>query len=250
MRPIKTLQSLLARAGVLVFRKRLLPFGIVPAYDVERLFGAPATILDVGANMGQTALEYARAFPGANIYAFEPVPATYEQLRTNVAHLPRVRAIPFGLGAREETVAIELGQADERNSVLNRAGAGATNTAMVRITTGDRWMAGEGLTSIDLLKIDTEGFDVQVLRGFEGTLAAGRVRAVMVECEFDRVTPEPHSNFRDIDQLLAPLGFRVVTFYTHCATPKGMAWGNVLFVHAAARSPATGSVQAETAGAC
>lgn len=40
-------------------------------------------IFDVGANIGQTASKFAQSFPKAKIFSFEPVTATFKQLREN-----------------------------------------------------------------------------------------------------------------------------------------------------------------------
>jgi FkbM family methyltransferase len=233
MRPLKQFQALLARLGILAYRKKCLSYGLEMPYDIERLFGQPRTVLDVGANVGQTARELSRAFPAARVYSFEPVPTTFEQLKRNTAGLSNVRCFLFGLGAAEEQATIRLAASDARNSLLNQSDAGEGPTATITIKKGDEWAAGEGVTSIDLLKTDTEGYDLEVLRGFGGMLKEGRIRAILAECEFDRVTPEPHTSFLELHRFLTPQGYRVVTFYTDHATPRGLAWGNVLFAYVA-----------------
>ena len=71
---------------------------------------APAHLFDVGANVGNWALEAAALAPAARIHAFEIVPDTAAELARRTAALGRVEANAFGLGAREETVE-EIGRA-------------------------------------------------------------------------------------------------------------------------------------------
>jgi FkbM family methyltransferase len=239
MKPIKAVQAMLARCGIMAYRRSTLPVGVDLVFDINRLFGEPATILDVGANCGQTALSFADGFPSAKIYAFEPVPTTFEQLKANTAHVGRISCSQEGLGSHDHRVTIRLG-ANERNSVLNEAPADANGqTATLSITTGDSWAAARGVSSIDLLKIDTEGYDLEVLKGFQILLNRGAIKAVLVECEFDAVTPEPHTSFFELHEFLAQRGMRLITLYTDCATRDGFAWGNALFARVPGESART-----------
>ncbi len=228
--PLKFIQSMLARCGVMVYRRELLPYGVDTAFDIQRLFGAVDRILDVGANVGQSALYYAKAFGSASIYSFEPVGSTFAQLKANTEHEKRIVCSNVGLGSYEHEATIRL-TCPTQNSLLNATSEGDSNenTATVRVTTGDAWAAAQGVDRIDLLKVDTEGYDVEVLKGFRGLFSRGKIKAVLVECEFDRVTAEPHGNFFELHKLLTGCGMRIVAFYTEKATPEGMAWGNALF---------------------
>lgn len=64
------------------------------------------TILDVGANIGLFAMEVLRRTAGkANIYCFEPLPPTFDKLKSNVEQLgfPNARLFNCGLGESELT---------------------------------------------------------------------------------------------------------------------------------------------------
>src|SRR5260370_16805923 len=60
----------------------------------------PRTIFDVGANKGQTALVYARLFPAARLYCFEPFPDSLETFRDRCGHLPQVEACCLAVADR------------------------------------------------------------------------------------------------------------------------------------------------------
>src|SRR6185436_1504795 len=66
--------------------------------------GAVRTVLDIGANVGVTALYFARLFPNAAIYAFEPAPDNFAILQKNVANCARIRAFNFALDASDATL--------------------------------------------------------------------------------------------------------------------------------------------------
>ena len=48
------------------------------------------TIIDIGANIGEFTLIFSELFPGAEIYAFEPLPACYNQLKANTKGIPTI----------------------------------------------------------------------------------------------------------------------------------------------------------------
>lgn len=62
------------------------------------------TVLDIGANVGVTALYFSQIFPHADVYAFEPAPDNFAVLRKNVANCARIRAFNFALGAGDATL--------------------------------------------------------------------------------------------------------------------------------------------------
>ena len=57
-----------------------------------------ATILDVGANIGQFAVAATLYFPGAKIYSFEPVPDVFKVLQENINKNPKIQAFNCALG--------------------------------------------------------------------------------------------------------------------------------------------------------
>ena len=67
---------------------RRTPFGCDALLDVESLYGVPSIVVDVGANVGQTAWAVHQRWPAAHVWCFEPAPAAFTALRSNVAPLP------------------------------------------------------------------------------------------------------------------------------------------------------------------
>jgi FkbM family methyltransferase len=198
--------------------------------DVGRLVPRVSTVLDVGANEGQMALPFARAFPEAKVFAFEPVPSTFSILVARTSDVPRIRCFDVALGAHEGQVTIRLAERSGHNSLLNVVPDPGPGTVTVHVTRGDAWASAHGVEHIDVLKIDTEGYDIEVLHGFEGLIAAGKVRSVLVECEFERVRPEPHTSFFELYDHLTARDMGFTTLYTDSVYANRFAWGNALFV--------------------
>ena len=198
--------------------------------DLERLLPRVTTIVDVGANEGRMALLFARAFPEARVFAFEPVPSTFSILRARTSDIPRIRCFDVALGDHDGEVTIRLAERSGHNSLLNAVADPGPETVTLQVTRGDAWASANDVEDIDVLKIDTEGYDLAVLDGFERLIAAGKVQSVLVECEFDRVRPEPHTSFFELYHHLTPRGMGFTTLYTDSVSSNRFAWGNALFV--------------------
>jgi FkbM family methyltransferase len=178
--------------GVRIFRHSI-PHGTDLVMDLERRIGPTdfSTIFDVGANVGQTALAFAEQFPAAEIYSFEPVPNTFATLEANTRHCARVRAFNVAFGSARACLPMAI-KADSRTSsfAIEEHGGEEETMAhtMVNIVTIDDFAAEHNVTKIDFLKIDTEGFDLEVLHGADGLIRAGGVDLIQVETGFDPAT--------------------------------------------------------------
>jgi len=131
------------------------------------------TVLDIGANVGATALYFARLFPNAQIYAFEPAPDNFAVLERNIANSDRIRGFNFGLGAQD--AALELFHSDNPINFggysLHPAGSDTSKKLRIRIRNAASVLAELSLEEIDVVKIDTEGAEWDILTAFpEGIL--------------------------------------------------------------------------------
>ncbi|MCX6976343.1 MAG: FkbM family methyltransferase [Verrucomicrobia bacterium] len=132
------------------------------------------TCIDAGANHGQTAIFLTDAFPGANIYSFEPVRSTFEILQTKVSHLPHVRTFNVALGESKGHVEIMRTEDDKRSSIVASTTDGSKQQAeLVEVKTLDQFMQENGIQQVNWLKTDTEGYDLHVLKGAKEALSQG-----------------------------------------------------------------------------
>jgi FkbM family methyltransferase len=132
-----------------------------------RALGPGAVAVDVGANIGATALIMS-AFVGAEgrVIALEPGPRSFSLLQQNLALNGAATVLPLELAASAEPGPTTFCE-DSAFGHLAPGGSGL----QVQAETLDRIVQTQGLTRLDLVKIDTEGFEPQVLAGARGAIA-------------------------------------------------------------------------------
>lgn len=142
-------------------------------------------VWDVGAHVGIFALKAAFDSRVAKTYAFEPVPETLSALKANLALNPDRAIETFGEALGNTKEERRLYKPAANNSGLNRLGqtAGAPSIS-VPVTTVDDRIAG-GLRPPTLMKIDVEGWELEVLKGATGALANPAFKAIAFEAEVD-----------------------------------------------------------------
>ncbi|MGI8821440.1 MAG: FkbM family methyltransferase [Chthoniobacterales bacterium] len=150
--------------------------------DLERAFGLESfrTIFDVGANAGQSALAYLRYFPQSTIYSFEPVRSTYRKLEHATRPHPRIRTFCCAMGKEKSTGQINVNPDDSRSSILHARPEDETES--IALDSVSHFARENRIDTIDFLKIDTEGYELEVLKGSVQLLACQRIHLVLAEC--------------------------------------------------------------------
>ena len=193
---------------------RLLPYDAYQA--LTRVFDPrePLVALDVGAHEGSVARRIVEVFPQATVYAFEPSPSVLPALWAAADADKRLRVVPVACGASDGTSSFHVTSEAWCSSVLAPTELGrryyptwldVEQVVDVPLRSLDAWAQESGVDHVDLLKVDAQGYDLEVLRGASGLLT-GSVQAV--NCEF-QFTPEYEgaSTFSQIDSFLTERGF-------------------------------------------
>ena len=117
--------------------------------------------------------------------AIEPFPATAARLRAELTGVETVTVLPVALGAETGTVSMREG--DDELGATNRiveGGAGESKVIRVDIATGDSIFSRGLAAAPAIIKIDTEGFELDVLNGMQEILNRATLRAVFIEVHF------------------------------------------------------------------
>ena len=158
------------------------------SHVVTALLGAPSTFVDVGANWGYFTLMAARLIgPAGRVLAIEPDPRLADLLERNLAlnGMTRVEVVAGAAGADRAMRCLEgyAEGADNRGvSRIRQDGTVALGMRYpVRTTPIDALLDERGMSVVDLIKIDVEGFEADVLEGMAGGLTAQRYRRIVIE---------------------------------------------------------------------
>jgi FkbM family methyltransferase len=186
-----------------------------------------ATVLDVGANTGQYARLLRQLGYQGHILSFEPQSAAHAQLAAAAAADPLWHVAPrMALGAAPGTATLNLAGNSASSSLLpmldsHRAAAprsAYTGTEQVPLARLDDALAGQHHPGPLHLKIDTQGYEREVLAGAPETLA----RAAAVELEVSLVPL--YAGSPDLDTLLADMaaaGLAPAALWPGFASPQG-----------------------------
>lgn len=144
--------------------------------------GKDVVLMDVGANKGNWtlhALGQSMRRDGLSIHAFEPCTTTRNILLENTATFPNVSVHSAALSDAAGTANFySKGPGAGTNSLDPSSGEASEQ---VLLSTCDMFLRDNGIRHVSMLKIDTEGFDLMVLRGAAGALAEGRIECVQFE---------------------------------------------------------------------
>ncbi|MBI4674570.1 MAG: FkbM family methyltransferase [Chloroflexi bacterium] len=235
------------RALALPFYRGLLPllrragFARPSAYDWAAFYlqrnRIPVTyIADVGAYDGETAAHLLALFPNAVAYAFEPAPATFAALESRARRQSRLKPFRLALSNQVGIAVLNVNRSPGTNSFLNslhspemelqlQGGAETLERVECPMTTLDEFLAAHPEFQPQLLKTDTQGFDLHVLEGARATLK-NHVRAVVAEVRFAYPAYQDDTSRLDtLDAFLAAQGFRlfgIPAATAHRATHRAM----------------------------
>ena len=176
-------------------------------------------VFDVGANVGNYSLYIKKINPNTDIYAFEPHPKTFQKLEKTASQnnsLANFEAFNVGCGEVEGNLTIyDYAQNDGSShaslykGVMEDIYQKETIATEVKIIPLDpfieKLITENKISQIDLLKIDTEGHELAVLKGAKSTLQKGIIKAI--HFEFNSMNIISRTFFKDFMDLLPNYDF-------------------------------------------
>lgn len=135
-------------------------------------------VVDVGANSGRWCTALSSLISLEKLIAFEPLPSVFQELELNTREYPRIQCIQSAIGASCGTVKMHVESVSELSSVLPMTSQGRgyhqidsswiPKVIEVPLTTLDE--ALKEIDSIDLLKVDVQGYESAVFAGASSIL--------------------------------------------------------------------------------
>ena len=197
----------------------------------------PRIIFDVGANIGQSAREFAKTWPNAYVISFEPIFESFTRLSQLSQKFKNFRAERIAMSSASGQMTMLSRGTSQVNRILSPPSilAPPQSEALetVDCDTINNYCANRDIDFIDFLKIDTEGHDLRVLSGSVGMLHERRIDYVSVEIS---LTPDNrrHIAFDLALNFMGQFGYRVFGFFDleQRDDKRGAAFGNTIFIRA------------------
>ena len=166
--------------------------------------------IDIGAHIGRyTLIAAEKVGPKGRVVAIEPATDNYRLLSKNIElnKLDNVHIWNIAIAANDGEALLSTGDDPATNSLygdwLKMINSKSDNQQRVKIKKLDAIIENEGLTLVDLVKIDVEGAELEVLKGAERSLEKGIIKAVLCEVH------EPIVKMSDVINSLKEKGFRI-----------------------------------------
>lgn len=168
------------------------------------------TVLDVGANDGAYAELVLRAIPQSDVHAFEPHPRTAERLERRLGGAATI--VPAAAGSA--TGSLDLydyedargsAHASPYREVFTEIHGQPASAIAVPVIKLDDYVRETGLAQVLLLKVDTEGHELEVLKGASGVVADDAIHCV--QFEFNEMNVVTRTFLRDFMRQLPDFVF-------------------------------------------
>ena len=188
------------------------------------------TLIDVGAHHGDTISEFLKIFQIKKIYAFEPSKKNFEELKKKTEKIKKknsvkIKIYPYGLGKKNDIMQLKeitdgvsntFNNLNMNSKYLKKKKFITTFFGMEKFIKDEvptkiiplkEIIKEEKIERIDLIKIDTEGFEYNTLIGMDREIK--KVRFVLFEHHYDNMIIKNYK-FKDIHSLLIDNGFQKV----------------------------------------
>jgi len=179
-------------------------------------------IVDVGAHRGETYQVFRTHFPDASLHLVEPFPASMEALHSVSKGDEHCSLHDFALSKQNGTTTLFVNDSDATNSLYPLEENAAKNWQVaslqereqisVEVKTLDDLAKENGIETIDILKLDVQGAEMDVLLGAQRLLNAKKIHLIQMEhiVESTYQTQQPLHSYLEF---LTDKDYRLVDFY-------------------------------------
>lgn len=199
-------------------------------------------VFDVGANIGMTSILYNNLFKGnVSIFAFEPFQESYEDAKNRLSSFKNVQLFKLGFSNGKGRKTFYSNKSAATNSLLQSkddafdtlGGQQAILTkeeVKVDIDTINNFCEDNKIDSIDILKMDTQGSELDIISGSNRLMETGKVKIIYTEC---LVQPSYQNQPNLIDYLICfqNNNFELFNFYYPSVVNGILKQVDIIFVH-------------------
>ncbi|SIN80770.1 FkbM family methyltransferase [Algoriphagus halophilus] len=193
------------------------------------------TVFDVGANVGGFTNQILKIYSKSENHCFEPIKGTFEILKRNLGTNSNVILNQIAIGDLVQNLSIRINEpnrADINSLVLENQPKNSLLIEDIEVNTLDNYIESCNIKSVDLLKIDTEGYDLNVLKGSNKNLSLGIFKLIYVECGLDKSNTR-HVHLSSFIEYLSNYDYIFVgLFQTDIRKiDRKIHFSNALFIH-------------------
>lgn len=188
---------------------------------------------DVGANLGESADSIRKYISPSVIHCFEPNPFSFNILKTNLQGTRDVNLWDLALGSKCADESLILNQYPHMSSILAPSAFSygeVTGRHPIELVSLDYFCSFHGIKHIHFLKIDTQGFELEVLKGSAQMFLDSCISLVLVELIFSDMYKNIPSPL-EVASFLQDNNFIFAGLYRQHFQSNLISWADALFVH-------------------
>ena len=189
-----------------------------------------SNIVHVGAHRGQEVKDYIENFLNPTVHLFEPQKSLCDYLQAEFKEQKNIKIYNFGLGSINKSEKMFLSDNDGQSSSFLKPKQHLEVHPEVKFSTNESFFKIKvfdelDIKNVDFLNIDTQGYELEVLKGFKNNLSDS-VRYIILEINKKELY-EGCPLVKDIDNFLSAFNFiRTDTHYWMDSYP----WGDAFYI--------------------
>lgn len=215
------------------FRYKISKIKTIEKYDLDKIIEyinkkEKPTIFDVGANKGQSIKRFKKIYKDCVIHSFEPGGAECDEIRSKYKNDKSIFVNNVGVGEKKgvlefyinaKTTHSSFKQLDKKTTWIKKraevqnikSDRYTISKELKQIITLDDYALQNKINLIDILKIDTQGYEDKVIAGAKNLIRDNKIKIIQVEIIFSEIY-ENSLNIYDIEKFLIPSGYKLFGF--------------------------------------
>jgi len=173
-------------------------------------------IFDIGAEDGASCERYSRLFTKPILHAFEPRPDQFGIMKSKFNDNKNIYLNNVAVGSKKEIKKFNQIKGGGRSSFLKSTVDSLSDQTQIdaQVITIDEYVNKNNIKRINLLKIDTQGYEDEVLKGAQETLRLNKIDIIETELILGNMY-EKTLSFNEIENLIYAYGYKFFALVNH-----------------------------------